>query len=127
MDIKVGDIVEYCGKQYRVLNYSKGFKVKLHLFSDFGSTWAYESDVNLVESIEVPTLKVGDTVIIHDVPSYEKTASNGVWVGRMRYRIGKTFTVDKFLNHDEYGPLVLLDGLWFRTYHLEKIEDYDIV
>ena len=127
MDIKVGDIVEYCGKQYRVLNYSKGFKVKLHLFSDFGSTWAYESDVNLVESVDVPTLKVGDTVIIHDIPSYEKTASNGVWVGRMRYRIGKTFKVEKYMNHCDHGPLVLLDDLWFRTYHLEKIDDYDII
>lgn len=127
MAVKVGDIVEYCGRRYRVLNYSRDFKPQLHLFSDFGSTWAYESDVNLVESVEVPTLKVGDTVIIHDVPSYEKTASNGVWVGRMRYRIGKTFTVDKFLNHDEYGPLVLLDDLWFRTYHLEKINEFDIV
>lgn len=83
--------------------------------------------VNLVESIEVPTLNVGDTVIINDVPACEKTASNGIWVGRMRYRMGKTFTVDKFLNHDEYGPLVKLDDLWFRTYHLEKINDFDIV
>ena len=93
----------------------------------FGSTWAHEFRVNLVESIEVPTLNVGDTVIINDVPACEKTASNGVWVSRMRYRMGKTFTVDKFINHDEYGPLVKLDGLWFRTYHLEKINDFDII
>ena len=76
MDIKVGDIVEYQERQYRVLRCSSGFEKKLHLFSDFGSTWAHEFRVNLVESIEVPTLEVGDTVIIHDIPSYEKTASN---------------------------------------------------
>ena len=127
MDIKVGDIVEYQERQYRVLRCSSGFEKKLHLFSDFGSTWAYEFCVKLVESVKLPDLQIGDTVIINDIPSCEKTASNGIWVGRMRYRIGKTFTVDKFLNHDEYGPLASLDGLWFRTYHLEKINDFDII
>ena len=87
----------------------------------------YESDVKLVNSIKIPTLKVGDTVIINDVPAYEKTALNGVWVGCMDSRIGKIFKVDEFINHDEYGPLVSLDDLWFHTYHLEKIDDYDIV
>ena len=127
MDIKVGDIVEYDGRQYRVLRCSQRSKKKLHLFSDFSSALVYESDVKLVESIEVPTLNVGDTVIIHAIPSYEKTASNGVWVGAMNSKIGKTFTVNKFINHDEYGPLALLGDRWFRTYHLEKIDDYDIV
>jgi len=31
------------------------------------------------------------------------------------------------MNHSKYGPIVLLDGLWFRTYHLEKVSDFDIV
>lgn len=127
MDIKVGDIVEYDGRQYRVLKCLQRSKKKLHLFGDFSSALVYESDVKLVNSIKIPTLKVGDTVIINDVPACEKTASNGVWVSRMRYRMGKTFTVDKFINHDEYGPLVKLDDLWFRTYHLEKINDFDII
>ena len=127
MDIKVGDIVEHRGRQYRVLRCSRGFKKKLHLFSDFGSEWVYEFCVNLIESIELPTLKVGDTVIINDVPSYEKTPSNGVWVGRMNSRIGKIFDVDKVINHDEYGSLVSLDGLWFRTYHLEKVNNFDMI
>ena len=127
MDIKVGDIVEYQERQYRVLRCSNGFEKKLHLFSDFGSIWVYEFNVNLVESVEVPTLNVGDTVIVHDVPACEKTASNGVWVGPMNSKIGKTFEVKKCINHDEYGPLALLDDRWFRTYHLEKINDFDII
>ena len=127
MDIKVGDIVEYQERQYRVLRCSSGFEKKLHLFSDFGSIWVYEFNVNLVESVEVPTLNIGDTVLVNDIPSYEKTASNGVWVGPMNSKIGKTFEVKKCINHDEYGPLALLDDRWFRTYHLDKIDDYDIV
>ena len=127
MDIKVGDIVEYQGRQYRVLKCLQRSKKKLHLFGDFSSALVYESDVKLVNSIKIPTLNVGDTVIVHDVPAYEKTALNGVWVGAMNSKIGKTFTVNKFINHDEYGPLVLLGDRWFRTYHLEKINDFDII
>ena len=127
MDIKVGDIVDYDGRHYRVLRCSQRSKKKLHLFGDFSSALVYESDVKLVESVEVPILNVGDTVLVNDIPSYEKTTSNGVWVGAMNSKIGKTFTVNKFINHDEYGPLALLGDRWFRTYHLEKINDYDIV
>ena len=127
MDIKVGDIVEYQGGRYRVLRCLQKSKKKLHLFGDFSSALVYESDVKLVNSIKIPTLNVGDTVIVHDVPACEKTALNGVWVGAMNSKIGKTFEVKKCINHDEYGPLALLDDRWFRTYHLEKIDDYDIV
>ena len=126
MDIKVGDIVEYQGRQYRVLNHVNKGQKRLHLFSSFGSVWAYESDVNLIESVKVPTLKVGDRVIVRDVASCEKV-SNGLWVSTMDNRIGKTFEVKKCMNNSEYGPIVLIDGLWFRTYHLEKVSDFDIV
>lgn len=127
MEIKVGDIVEYCGRKYRVLNHLNESQKRFHLFSYSGNVWVYESDVKLVEPIEVPDLKIGDTVVVNDIPSCEKIASNGVWVYRMGNRIGKTFEVNKCMDHEEYGPLVLLDGLWFRTYHLEKVKDYDIV
>lgn len=126
MDIKVGDIVEYYGRVYRVLNRLNKGQKRLHLFSGFGSVWDYESNVKLVESVELPDLQIGDKVIVHDVASCEK-ASNGVWVSGMDNRIGKIFKVKKCMNHSEYGPIVLLDGLWFRTYHLEKVSDYDIV
>lgn len=82
--------------------------------------------MNLVESVKVPTLKVGDRVIVRDVASCEKV-SNGLWVSTMDNRIGKTFEVKRCMNNSEYGPIVLIDGLWFRTYHLEKVSDFDIV
>ena len=120
MGIKVGDIVEYQGRQYRVLQCSRRSEKKFHLFRD------YESDINLVESVKVPTLKVGDRVIVRDVASCEKV-SNGLWVSTMDNRIGKTFEVKRCMNNSEYGPIVLVDGLWFRIYHLEKVSDFDIV
>ena len=126
MDIKVGDIVEQHGRQYRVLRCIQRSKKRLHLFGDFDSVWVYESDVNLVKSIKLPNLQIGDRVIVHDVASCEKV-SNGIWVSTMDNRIGKTFEVKKCMNNREYGPIVLIDGLWFRTYHLEKVSDFDIV
>lgn len=126
MGIKVGDIVEYQGRQYCVLQCSRRSEKKFHLFRDFDSVWVYESDMNLVESVKVPTLKVGDRVIVRDVASCEKV-SNGLWVSTMDNRIGKTFEVKRCMNNSEYGPIVLIDGLWFRTYHLEKVSDFDIV
>ena len=130
MEIKVGDIVEYCGQQCRVLSLiNESNNNRLHLFGSFSSSgvWVYESDVKLVESVELPTLNVGDTVFVDDVPSYEKTVSNGVWVHRMDKFIGETFKVKRFINYEEYGTLVKLDDLWFRTYHLTKVSDYDMI
>ena len=126
MRIKVGDIVEYQGRTYRVLNYPRNSKKKLHLFGNFGSVWAHEPDVKLVESVKLPYLQIGDRVIVHDVAPCEKV-SNGIWVSTMDKRIGKTFEIKRCVNNSEYGPIVLVDGLWFRTYHLEKVSHYDIV
>ena len=126
MGIKVGDIVEYCGRKYRVLSCLGNSNKRFHLFRDSGSVWSHESDVKLVESVQLPYLQIGDRVIVHDVAPCEK-APNGVWIYEMNDRIGKTFEVKKCINHSEYGPIVLLDGLWFRTYHLEKVSDFDIV
>lgn len=127
MTIKVGDIIEYQGQKYRVLNRINSSMKELQIFNSFGSAWVYEPDVKLVESIQVPTFEIGDHVVVNDIPSCEKTASNGVWVSRMNSRIGDVFRVENYQNHSQHGPLVLLDGLWFRNYHLEKVEDYDIV
>ena len=126
MGIKVGDIVEYQGRVYRVLSCLGNSKKRFHLFSSFNNVSVYESDVKLIESVKLPYLQIGDMVIVHDVASCEKDA-NGVWISTMDNRIGKTFKVKKRMNHSKYGPIVLLDGLWFRTYHLEKVSDFDIV
>ena len=127
MDIEVGDIVEYQGQKFRVLNRVNSSMKELQIFNSLHSVWTYESDVKLVESIQVPTFEIGDHVVVNDIPSCEKTASNGVWVSRMNSRIGDAFRVENHQNHSQHGPLVLLDGLWFRAYHLEKVEDFDII
>lgn len=126
MDIKVGDIVEYDGHRYRVLKTLTIPNHSIQISGQFGNVTVKKSDVSLIESVNLPILEIGDTVVVNDVPSVEKTP-NGIWIAPTDDCIGKTFTVDDLLNHQVYGRLAHLAGLWFRTYHLEKVEDFDIV
>lgn len=93
MDIKVGDIVEYQGHHHRVLKTLTAPNNALRIFGPLGCCTVKKSNISLVKSVTLPTLKVGDTVIVNDVPSVEKHA-NGVWVTVMDDFIGKTFTID---------------------------------
>lgn len=127
MDIKVGDIVEYDGHRYRVLKTLIIPSHSLQISGPFGNVTVKKSDVSLIESVNLPILKIGDTVVVNDVKSDEQIPTNGIWIPTTSDRVGKTFIVDDLLNHQVYGRLAYLDGLWFRTYHLEKINDYDII
>ena len=120
MDIKVGDIVEYDGHRYRVLKTLIIPSHSLQISGPFGNVTVKKSDVSLIESVNLPILKIGDTVVVNDVKSDEQIPTTSD-------RVGKTFIIDDLLNHQVYGQLAYLDGLWFRTYHLEKINDYDII
>ena len=126
MDIKVGDIVEYNSYLHRVLKTLTIPSNSLQIFGPFGDVAVKESDVTIIESIELPTLEIGDVVVVNDVKPIEKQP-NGIWITAMNDFIGKTFTVEDLMNHQIYGRFAYLDGLWFRTYHLEKVKDYDIV
>ena len=126
MDIKAGDIVEYNSYLHRVLKTLTIPSDSLQIFGPFGGVTVKESDVTIIESIELPTLEIGDVVVVNDVKPIEKQP-NGIWIIAMNDFIGKTFTVEDLMNHQIYGQLAYLDGLWFRTYHLEKINEFDIV
>ena len=71
MDIRAGDIVRYQGKMVRVMEkvtMESTSNIQLRL-SCFG--WGYGislGDVELVESIELPTIKDDDEVIIKPIP-----------------------------------------------------------
>ena len=68
MGIKKYDIVRFKGKNYHVRRIEKTYG-ELQLI---GAHWVEESDVTLVESVIIPEFKIGDEVLIHPVPSYEK-------------------------------------------------------
>lgn len=123
MTVKVGDIVRYCNCNVRVMLID-GPLVRL---SHFGIVNRLFNDSELVESVKLPTLMVGDKVVIRDIPPNERRYYGAGWSPTMSGMLEKIFTVDSVRNSDVCGPLVDLGGWTFQTYHLEPVHDYDMV
>lgn len=121
MDIKKYDIVRFEGHNYHVRNIAKIYnEVRL-----MGSCWVKKSDVTLVESIIIPEFKIGDEVLIHPIPGYEKNDYPTGWASEMNDMVnGKTH---KILDYDSLDDSYLIDEFWFLPYHLEKVKPYDMV
>lgn len=124
MTIKVGDIVNYHGRHVRIMEISNS-SVKLSYFGGVGREF---SDSDLVRTNDTPELFVGDEVTIHPIQKDEYSYYGAGWVNwRMDDMIGKSYKVEDVRYDDERGQRVRLDGLWFCTYHLERVPDYDFV
>lgn len=130
-DIKVGDIVTYDGKSARVLRKDYISSARSHVSvniigSDINDD-VHPSDVQLIESVQLPQFKVGDLVHINDVPDYERNIDDDIWVPKMIDCIGKDYPVTELLRHPRWGDLVKLNSWWFRAYHLSDTNQYDII
>lgn len=123
MDIKVGDIVKYRNENVRVLQWDS-HAIKLSLFG-----WVDRdiSQIELVESITISELRDGDFVFVHDIPNDEKDAYGCCWFSQMDNYVNKIVRVKNPIESPHSDNVVIIDGWLFCTYHLEKIEDYDIV
>lgn len=121
MDIKRYDIVEYHGMTCRVMDVDYDDEdAKISLYG-----WVNLSSLTLLESVDVPIFDIGDEVLIHpiDDDEYEEYAAD--WVDGMDDLIGTTSKVDKFDTNEQTYRLE--NGYWFCPYHLEKINDYDMI
>ena len=130
-DIKVGDVVRYDGRVARVME-KIGIRMDntLPIIKVVGPNFyakLHPSNVLLIESIELPQLKVGNRVHVDEIPQYERRRDDGIWLDEMDAYIGKEYLVTELWNHSQLGPLAKLNGWWFRTYHLSKVSDYDII
>ena len=128
--IKTGDIVEYRGKIVRVLKCSLSVSNPEFKLSHFD--WIDSNSVNdlkLVESIPDTTLKNGDEVIIHDIPDEEKDAYGVLWLDDMEKMMisGKAQTIDYVRYTDNYGWLGNICGYTFHLYHIEAVNNFDII
>ena len=125
MTIKISDIVSYGGHHYRVMKCSPR---TVYICGNGGNHIVPVSEVNLIKSTTLPDINIDDNVIVHDIPRHERDEEmDGVWVSEMDEFIGGEYKVQKVWHHDEYGPLVKLNGYWFQVYHLEPICDYDMI
>lgn len=122
MDIKVGDIVRYRGCNVRVMKMEGNTRLAY-----FGRIQDEVNDSDLVEPNEAPKFKVGDVVIICEIPKEEQKYYGAGWMNGMNNMIGKTYTVTEVRDDIQVGRRVKLKGFWFQTYHLEWANDYDIV
>lgn len=122
MDIKVGDIVRFEGRDVRVLRISSSI-----LLSYFGPVRGDLANLELIESYDSPKFEVGDSVTILDIPNIERMHYGPGWQYEMTQMIGSTQTVTEVRCDKHLGQRVRLSGWWFCTYHLENINDFDIV
>mgnify|MGYP000884779451 FL=1 len=123
MTVKVGDIVRYHGQDVRVMRcYSNNTRV-----SHFGFIRTVFDDSDIIESDKAPIFEVGDQVLVGAIPLVEQRAYGPGWVKRMNKMVNNIYTVDHIRYDTERGPEVLLNSLWFQTYHLEPINDFDII
>ena len=123
MDIKVGDIVKYQDKIVRVLQRDGG-EIKL---AGFGRLEKDNPHIEFVESVTLPQLCDGDSVIVHDIPKIEKAYYGPNWMEEMNRYVNKTVSVSNPHTSRYSGEVVSIGGWTFQTYHLEKIKDYDII
>lgn len=125
MDIKVGDIVEYKGEIMRLMSI---YPYKLRM-SHIGMIFGDISELRLIESVELPNIDIGDLVIVHDIPSEEKSKYTFSWgPNRESYvKFGQPYQVLNVAIDENYGTCINLNGMWFVPYHLEKVNHYDMI
>ncbi len=134
MDIKVGDIVKYQGETVRVMEKvtiaaTSNVQIRLSYFG-WGSGISLD-DIELVESIEPPTIKDGDKVIIKPIPLGEKDY----------YGVSWGITMDNFVSNDHdsiheitkihyvdrYGWIGTINHHTFLLYHIEPANSFDMI
>lgn len=121
MEIKPYDIVEFNGERERVMRLHP-YENEVHITS-YG--WVDKSAVTLLKSIDVPTFEIGDEVFIKPIESGDCE----------EYSAGWKWEMDKFVNTQSTVIAVddiarvckLANGYWFANYHLENINNYDMI
>lgn len=125
MDIKVGDIVEYKGETVRLVAI---FHRRL-ILTLFGLVADNLSSLRLVESTPLPELHDGDSVTVCDISKEDKRKYPFHWGPKREACVtsGEPYEVVSHYHDDEYGEIACVNGLWFHTYHLDPVSDFDIV
>lgn len=130
MQIKTGDRVKFCDKIVRVLKCGNGVSYPAFRLSHFG--WINSDsarNLELVESIPDTILNDGDKVIIHNIPDEEKDAYGVLWMDDMENMMtsDKALTISNIRYSDDYGWLGNIRGWTFHLYHIEAVNNFDII
>ena len=127
MTIKVGDIVEYNGKQQRVMGFVFGDENLLRLSQQDKSAHIHMNNVTLVESFIKPEIKVGDSVHILKVPDKEQK----FYIDANKPIDDGIYEVVDVFGSDRVGMVVsiLIKGerRHYMAQYVKKVQDYDII
>ena len=123
MTVKVGDIVCFQGRNVRIMKIN-GSTTRVSYYGDVNHVF---NDAELVHSVCLPQLKIGDEIVIRPIPGEEQRQYGSGWVPFMNDCFNKTFVVYDVWGNDIIGANVSAGGWIFQTYHLERIAQYDII
>lgn len=130
MDIKVGDIVEYHGTHARVMRIeddSNGVHIAELAAQEFNE-YVPVNELALIESVQLSEFELGDLVVVHDIPTYEKDNYTCGWMPGMRFALdGQPQKIIDVQGDDEEGLIVKIHNYWFSAYHITHEQNYDIV
>lgn len=123
MEIKNFDMVECEGKIRRVM-FSSDDDDEVYVA---GCGWVPRTDVKLVESTVVETFEPGDKVKIKDIPLAEMRDYPHPWkkpMTKMLLHEDRVYTISE---KSQICERYKINGMWFSPYHLEKVDNFDIV
>lgn len=125
MDIKVGDIVEYKGNVVRLM---AAYEHRMSL-TNFGLVADGLSNLKLLRSVSIPDIHPGDYVIVRDISQDDKRKYPFHWGPKREGCVvsGETYEVASQYYDENYGNVAYVNGLWFQTYHLDPVSDFDII
>ena len=127
MAIKVGDIVEYKGKQQRVMGFSYGSETLLKLSHESRNDRIHVDNVTLIESFVRPNIKIGDSVRILKIPTHERKFYNDA----NKPIDNNVYEVIDVWETPRVGTVVDIRvnsrKRHYMAHYVEKINDYDII
>lgn len=125
MHVKTGDIVRYRGKVQRLM------MCGMHIFrlSHDGNIGDLYHNLELVKSVALPSLEVGDWVVINDISMYEKNTYVISWYSGCEEIVTseKAHQIKEIRDTVVYGQVVKIDNYWFLPYHLTLTNGYDMI
>ena len=130
MAIKTGDRVKFHGRTVRVMKCGGNMRDPSFRLPYFG--WIdgdLAKNLELVESTPDTTLKNGDEVIIRNIPRAEKDDYGVIWLSEMENLMmsGEIHTVKNVRYNDQYGWIGNIGGYVFHLYHIESINNFDMI
>ena len=125
MHIKVGDIVRYGGVNQRIMMRGQ----YISRLSTYGVIDNSLCHLDLVESMTLPHLEVGDWVLVNNIPIQEKNAYPTPWYGGCEEIItsGHPHQIEAIYNTIDYGRVIKIDEHMFLPYHLTPTNSYDMI